>query len=245
MSGFTLGREDHDMVRDYITAKDEYHYAGLPEDVVAIVVTHSNLPSKFMDLRFNLHTTLGEVKERFRLHFGTPVEFQRLTLLDGDRLLCKMNDNSKKLGYYSVESGNIVHIVDEDPFSLSKNGGLTDTSLVEKVRMSDKDYDKRDNSVRKQIQEAKAKKALEKMLAKENPAERGEPAADEGADSVKHIVDINDDGVVNGIGARCEVQPGARRGVVAWVGESEHLKVGHWVSCACSSYEHTNCVSGF
>jgi tubulin-specific chaperone B len=28
---------------------------------------------------------------------------------------------------------------------------------------------------------------------------------------------------------RCEVQPGARRGVVKWVGESEVLKAGYWV----------------
>jgi len=230
MADFSLGQEDHNMVKDYITAKDEYHYAGLPEDMVAIIVTHSNLPSKFMDLRFNLHATLEEVKERFRLHFGTPVQYQKLTLLDGDKFRCNMDDNTKKLGYYSVESGNVVHVVDEDPFSLSKNGGLTDTSLVEKVRMSDGDYDKRGNSVRKQIQEAKAKKALEKMLQKEKgPIERGEPAADEGVDSVKHIIDINDDIIINGIGNRCEVQPGSRRGVIAWVGESEHLKVGHWV----------------
>ena len=28
---------------------------------------------------------------------------------------------------------------------------------------------------------------------------------------------------------RCEVQPGARRGLVMWVGESEALKAGYWV----------------
>lgn len=51
-------KSDHDIVRDYVTAKDDVHYAGLPEDVVAIIVTHSNLPSKFLDLRFNLHSTI-------------------------------------------------------------------------------------------------------------------------------------------------------------------------------------------
>ena len=68
MADFTLSGEDRDNVKNYITAKDDEHYALLPEDTVAIIVTHSNLPSKFLDLRFDLHTTIEGVKERFRKH---------------------------------------------------------------------------------------------------------------------------------------------------------------------------------
>ena len=57
-----IGKSDHNIVRDYIMAKDDEHYAGLPEDMVAIVVTHSNLPAKFLDLRFNLHTTIEGIE---------------------------------------------------------------------------------------------------------------------------------------------------------------------------------------
>lgn len=220
-------------IRDYVVANDDQHYALLAEDTVAIIVTHSNLPSKFMDLRFDLHTTIEGVKEKFRKHFGTPVEFQRLQLKDGDVFRCEMNDNSKMLGYYSVESGMVVHVIDEDPFSLSKGGGLTDTSLVKKYRMDEEDYAKREGTVRAQIAEKKAKAAAERQRRKE--AGLLEPAP--GEDSVAHVVGAKTTAVVGsggeegagGIGSRCEVQPGARRGVVRWVGECEHLPDGYWV----------------
>jgi len=186
-----------------------------------------------MDLRFNLHTTIEGVKEKFRKHFGTPVNFQRLQLKDGDALVCEMSDNNKMLGFYSVESGMVVHVIDEDPYSLSKGGGLTDTSLVKKYRMDEADYAKRENTVRQQIQEKKAKAAAERQKRREEGLD--EPAP--GADSVTHVVGAattaaagseGGDGA-GGIGSRCEVQPGARRGVVRWVGECEHLPAGFWV----------------
>jgi tubulin-folding cofactor B len=64
-------------------------------------------------------------------------------LKERGNLICEMSDNSRMLGFYSVASGMEVHVVDTDPFSLSRGGGLTDTSLVEKYRMSDDDYSSR------------------------------------------------------------------------------------------------------
>ena len=37
---------------------------------------------------------------------------------------------------------------DDDPFSLSRAGGLEDTSKVAKYRMSEEDYDKREGTLR-------------------------------------------------------------------------------------------------
>jgi Ubiquitin-like domain len=45
------------------------------------------------------------------------------------------------LGFYGVESGMEIHVVDADPFSMSRGGGLEDVSLVKKYRMSEEDYD--------------------------------------------------------------------------------------------------------
>ena len=215
-------KSDHNIVRDYIMARDEEHYAGLPEDMVAIIVTHSNLPSMFLDLRFDLHTTIEGVKERFRKHFGTPVDYQRLQLKIDDMIVCEMKDNSKMLGYYSVESGNIVHVIDEDPYSLSRGGGLTDVSLVQKYKMDEQVYDSRKGTVRSFIKEKKAKEALEKKLRKEAGIEE-EVVAPPGLETVAHVTENG------GIGARCEVMPGSRRGVIRWIGECEHLKPGYWV----------------
>jgi hypothetical protein len=42
----------------------------------------------------------------------------------------------------------VLHIIDQDPTSLSANGWLEDTSKVEKYVMSEEDYNKRDNTYR-------------------------------------------------------------------------------------------------
>ena len=57
MAGW-VDRSDHEMVRDYVTANDYQQYSQLPEDVVAVLITHSNLTAKHLDIRFNLHTTV-------------------------------------------------------------------------------------------------------------------------------------------------------------------------------------------
>lgn len=55
MSAF---KSDHQLVRDYVTAHDHLQYSLLPEDVVALMITHSNLSANHLDIRFNLHTTV-------------------------------------------------------------------------------------------------------------------------------------------------------------------------------------------
>lgn len=173
------------------------------------------------------------------------------------------------LGYYNVESGNVVHVVDEDPFSLSKNGGLTDTSLVEKYKMTNEEYDQRKGTVREYIKEQKMKKAMEKLINGDKPGAARVAAEGEGIDSVAHVIGadavaaiktataeaaaaaaaasagegaaeagaapaaaaFDSTAICSGlaVGLRCEVQPGARRGVVRWLGECDELKPGYWV----------------
>ena len=140
-------------------------------------------------------------------------------------MICEMNDNSRMLGFYSVASGMEIHVLDTDPFSLSRGGGLTDTSLVEKYRMSDDAYDQRKGTMREFIKQQREKDPNYKLKPKAGPgvpvAGHGEPAAPPpGIESVATIA----------VGQRCEVMPGARRGVVMFVGELEGLKPGYWVS---------------
>ena len=61
MAQFGISKEDQDMVRAYVTAQDHMQYQQLPEDVVAVLITHSNLSAKHLDIRFNLHTTVYSI----------------------------------------------------------------------------------------------------------------------------------------------------------------------------------------
>lgn len=133
-----------------------------------------------------------------------------------------MPDNHRMLGFYSVQSGMEIHVIDTDPFSLSRNGGLTDVSLVEKYKISEEAYDKRKGTIREYIREQRKLNPNFKLGAKSNPTaadEEGEKVVP-GAESVEGIE----------VGSRCEVNPGARRGVVKFVGEVPEIKSGgFWV----------------
>jgi tubulin-specific chaperone B len=215
---------DHVALRDYVRGADHLQYQNLAAGMVACLVTHSNLKSDHLDIRFDLHWTIEAVKEKLRKHFGTPVEHQRLIYKMDGRVVCEMSDNSRMLGFYSVESGHEIHVIDTDPFSLSRGGGLTDVSLVEKYRMSDDAYDKRKGTIREWIKEQKAKDPKFKFKAKGMQQGLGnypekEPEEIPGPESIEGIQ----------VGARCQVMPGKRRGVVKFVGDIEQLKAGPWV----------------
>jgi hypothetical protein len=46
-------KSDHQIIRDYITAMDHMQYAFLPEGVVCINMTHSNLPPNHPDVSYS------------------------------------------------------------------------------------------------------------------------------------------------------------------------------------------------
>ena len=151
------------------------------------------------------------------MHIGTPVEHQRLILKEHGHQICEMYDNTKMLGFYSVVSGMEIHIIDTDPFSLSRGGGLTDTSLVQKYKMDDEVYEKRKGTMREFIKKKREADPNFKLNLK-GPA-----------DSTVISKEIPGPETVEGItiGNRCELTPGARRGTVKFIGEIG--KSGWWV----------------
>lgn len=153
-------------LREYVTAPGSQNQA---DDTVRLLVTHSNLKAKFMEIRLDLHMRVALLKQKLCFHCGTPASSMILHLKDENgKLLATLSDDSSMLGYYSPYDGATLHIVDTDPTSLSANGWLEDTSKVQKYVMSDEDYSKRDNTFRK-YKEAKLREdpswTLEKDLA--------------------------------------------------------------------------------
>eukprot|EP00937_MAST-01D_sp_MAST-1D-sp2_P004760 g4760.t1 len=222
-----LPTEQMNELASYITAKDGTQYDGLAEDTVCIDVTHQYLKTRHLELRFNLHSTIADVKAKIHRHCGTSPEFQTLILRSCGANVCLMEDDSKKLGFYSVTSGMEVHVKDSNPHSGARGGGYEDVSLVEKYVMSEEDYNKRENTVRRFKRDKLAKEpdwvppsmvsAAEMKKRMGVPQPEGPPP---GPESVEGIA----------VDARCEVQPGARRGAVRFVGEVAGLRGGGlWV----------------
>lgn len=209
-------------LKNYVTAADGEQFSRLPDGVVSINISHSNITARMIELKFDLHQTLADVKGKIYTHSGTNPGMQKLTLRSGGETLCLLDDDSKMLGFYGVQSGMEIHVSDDDPFSLTRGGALEDVSGVEKYRMSEEDYDKRKGTLRSWIKEQKANdpnwvepwNEKEARLAK---APRDGPPP--GKESVGGME----------AGQRCEVQPGGRRGEVEFIGEVEGLQAGFWV----------------
>jgi hypothetical protein len=112
---------DKSAIRRYVTSAAS---TALADGSVAVNVTHSNLRQLVQELRFDLHTTIADVKRRLYTFNGSSQEAMELHLKDASgNLLARMLDESRPLGYYGCASGMTIHCVDNDPYSLSRNGG--------------------------------------------------------------------------------------------------------------------------
>lgn len=207
-------------LKEWVGGADDRENAYLQEGMVVVSCRHNLLKTELKELRLDLHQTIGEVKEKLYRHCGTSPEWMALVLKSGGRVLCELKDDKKKLGFYGVKTGMEVKIIDQNPHSLAKNGGLEDVSLVKKYVMTDDDYDKRENTLRN----------FKKKKLKEDPTFRFFPKKNEDGSTKTNEIFPGTAEDVKGIeiGQRCEVQPGGRRGRVGFVGEVQ-FAVGYWV----------------
>lgn len=212
------------ILRQYITGADHLEYTQLKDGWCQLNITHSNLKQQILQQRLSLHSTIGEIKHKLHHHCGTAPGYMELHLKASsvglNTTVAVMHDDSKKLGFYSPQNGMTIHIVDQDPNSLAKTGWLENINLVKKYEISEEDYDKREKTVRSYKREQLAKDPNWKPKCRMDvPGKENAPAP--GPETVEGIE----------VGNRCEVQPGARRGTVKYVGESKGsgLGKGHWV----------------
>ncbi len=68
--------------------------------------------------------SIADVKRKLYTFNGSTQAQMELHLKDSNgNLLARMLDESRPLGYYGCVSGMTIHCVDNDPFSLSRDGG--------------------------------------------------------------------------------------------------------------------------
>lgn len=203
-------------LRSYVTANDGHEYDTLGDGLVCLTVTHNYLKQRHMDIRFNLHDKVREVKAKIYRHCGTPPEWMSLVLKTSDgEVICELSDEEAPLGFYSPTSGMVLKVVDTNPHSLAKGGGLEDVSLVKKYRMSEEDYDKRKGTIRDWKREQLAKDPNFVFPGSKPKLQATAPATE--ADCT-HL----------SLQSRCEVYPGDKRGTIVFIGETD-FAAGYWV----------------
>ncbi|KAL2342792.1 hypothetical protein Fmac_004077 [Flemingia macrophylla] len=189
------------------------------EDSVMLRVTHSNLKTFACDMRFAVELSVEAVKEKLWRKCGTSVNSMHLELYSSSNYkLADLSDNSKTLGFYSPLDGFRLHVVDLDPASISSGGWLEDTSLVEKYKISEEAYNKRQGIflLNRNYTFRKYKEKFTSQIPATAEAKIPDTSMGDLCANIK-------------VGSRCEVEPGAKRGVVKFVGPAEPLGPGFWV----------------
>lgn len=215
--------ENLNMLKNYVTERDATRYDLLAEGFIRIDVTHSNLEQRWHDICFSLDSTVASVKDKLYRHGGTPATAQELYLRRGGGDTMFLYDDARTLRSYGAGNGMEIHIKDNDPYSLSRNGGLEDVSQVEKYMMDDDTYDKLKNTVRQDIRKKKAEQKAAQEAAKAAAIARGEIPTPQGRPETPRDIETQFP-----IDSRCEVKPGGRRGCVAYVGKVKGLQ-GTWI----------------
>ena len=192
-----------------VTMADLSHYVQYSEgkgfdqsDCVLLDMKHNLLTRTFKEIKFGLGMTVADMKEKVYKHTGSMPSAQSLAL-DGKGLF----DDSRELRSYYPKNHGLLTVTDTDPFSIARGGALEDVSLVKKYEMSDEDYNRRENTVRNFIKKKKA----------EDPNWRAPvfrptnalPPDYRNLEQIQHAFKIGD---------RVECFPGARRGVIKWIG---------------------------
>ncbi|CAG8572690.1 16127_t:CDS:2 [Acaulospora colombiana] len=174
-------------------------------------------PDVHAEKRYDLHTTIAQLKSKLELVTGIPARSQVLTVHrtdDDDQPLATLSEDDRPLGYYSVVSGQFIKVQDTNP-SASMSGRFTDVSQVEKFELTKEEYEKRQDTV-------KAYKEKHKMG---RFAPKSEETAAPSADDIASQMPI---------GSRCEVVADngvtKHRGTIRFVGETEFgNKTGVWI----------------
>ncbi|KIM32805.1 hypothetical protein M408DRAFT_32197, partial [Serendipita vermifera MAFF 305830] len=174
-------------------------------------------PDTHSERRYDLHTTIAQLKGKLETVTGIPVSNQKIGVYKGEddtTPIAILDDDSRPLGYYSVVSGQFLKVQDTNP-SLTLTGQFTDVSQVEKFELTQEEYEKRQDTVKTYKQAHKMGRFAPKEDAPLPPT--SEQIASEMP-----------------IGSRCEVvaENGITkyRGTIRFVGETEFgNKTGVWI----------------
>lgn len=71
-----------DQLNSYVRGGDAARFTKLPQGVVSLNITHSNLKQRWPEIKFDLRMTIASVKDKLYFHGGTNASFMRLVLQD-------------------------------------------------------------------------------------------------------------------------------------------------------------------
>jgi tubulin-folding cofactor B len=179
---------------------------------VTLDVTHSHMKMRIAELKLSRSLTVEQIKSTLEKKFGSSAANMTLQLKNSTgTVVATMDIEDKTLGSYGPEIGYTIHVLDSGAIT----DMLDDESKVEKFKISKEEYEKRPDSF---LQFKK------KMVEQKHPGFMKAQQAKEAADSM-----FKEEADKIGLGKRCQVIVGKRRGTVQYVGKVKEKGPGYWV----------------
>lgn len=183
------------------------------DQIIRLNSTHSHLKIFLAELIFYRSTRLNEVIFALSKKYGTLPEFMKLKLIkpNGEERPLNSSHEEKTLYELSIENLDTVHVLDLNPNSVLVQNNLDDLSSVKKYEISEEDYDKRQDNVRKFKKKLINDPTYLSMIQKNQG-----PTYEEEAAQIE-------------VGSRCLLGDGFRRGEVKYVGMVKEMGYGFYI----------------
>jgi len=183
----------------------------ITSDFVNLQISTSKDDISFGEKRFPKDLTISDFKAKLELMTGGNCQTMQLEAYNKDnKLIASLNDNNQVLGFYPLEDGTRLHVIDD--FQLRNE---FDSANVAKFELSADEYAKRGDSVRTFLLKNKMGKYNEEYQKNKEQQEMEEKTM---AENIK-------------VGSRCKVtvtNAPTRLGTVMYSGPVEGL-TGYWI----------------
>ncbi|XP_053687667.1 tubulin-folding cofactor B [Sabethes cyaneus] len=126
-------------------------------DIVKINISNSQTDAISFERKYSKSLKICEFKAKLEPITGGSAATMKLELYRGERLVCRLDDDDRPLGYYSIEDGMRVHVIDNFAF-VQEN--------VQKFELSQEEYDRKQESVRNYLRQNKLGKYNEEEMRK-------------------------------------------------------------------------------
>eukprot|EP00922_Rhytidocystis_sp_ex-Travisia-forbesii_P052506 GHVS01077877.1.p1 GENE.GHVS01077877.1~~GHVS01077877.1.p1 ORF type:complete len:245 (+),score=57.56 GHVS01077877.1:589-1323(+) len=192
----------------------------MSSSVISVDITHSKYADRrWPQIRLDASMSVEEAKARLHQHVGTaPSDMRLYGRRGGEGEWLSLNREDWRLQEYGVDTGWQLYVDDVGGGQvINEERLLLDKST--KVTMTNEEYDKRQNTMRKFLGELKNKGTKEEE-------ESCKKVTDE-KESIAAAMTVEEAQERFPIGSRCSVGPGDRRGNIAFVGNRRDGKV--WV----------------
>ena len=118
-----------------------------PARIMKLNATQEGMDMYLPELRFDLNWSINKCKEFLERKFGTNPADMRLQLKNPQgQIVGNLMDPEKTLGDYNPQEGFTVHVIDESGRTVTNE--FDDVSQVEKYKISEEAYNKRDDTFR-------------------------------------------------------------------------------------------------